>query len=362
MPGLLKSVKVRGRNGVVMLFTYGAPCARRRSSASGWRRLAVAGALLGALACQGLPADLGDPGEPPAAAAELQLGSYAPGSVIDLGSESGPNHTAIGFSMPERVGPRRASWSEGDLSTVAFNLRGGEKDYLVAFLGEPYYALGEVPVSVAINKRPLGETSVAGGWRAYSFVASGGLFNPGRNELAFRFAKTGRPSDLDPQSNDLRELGVRFEQIQIQPIGVSAELALGSQSAIALAALRDGWVRDPGDRGTGTWTLGERSVMAFHLVKTEQTPGYRLAITARAPRGARDRPVALSLNGAPLEKLTFGDKKQTVIIEVSKERLRFENELVFEFEQLEPPSELDPASKDTRPLGLRVFELNVTPR
>jgi hypothetical protein len=346
-----------------MLFTFGATRAVRAQSVLGPSRLlGAAAALLGALACKGLAVDVGDPDEPRAAAAELPLGSYAPGTVIDLGSEGGPNHTVAGFSLPERIGPRRAAWSEGDVSTVAFNLRGGEKQYLVAFLAEPYHALGDVPVSITVNKQPLAQTSVGGGWRAYGVVAKGELFNAGRNELAFQFAKTGRPSDSDPASNDVRDLAVRFEQIQVQPIGVSAELSLGSQNAAALAALGEGWVRDASDRGTGTWTVGERSVLVFHLAKVVETPGYRLAVTARAPRGAKERTVTLSLNGEPLERLTFPDTKQTSIVEVAPRRLRSQNELAFEFEQIEPPAELDPASKDTRPLGLRVFEVNVTPQ
>lgn len=339
------------------LFTIGATRAARWFSAG---RLGVSAALLLATsACQGLGAiDTGDPAEP---RVELPLGSYAAGSVVDLGSEGGPNHTVTGFSMPERIGPRRTAWSEGDASTVAFNLRGGEKEYLVTFLAEPYHELGEVPVNVAINKHPLGVARVDG-WRGYSLVANGSLFSAGRNELTFQFGKTGRPSDRDPASNDLRELALRFEQIQVQPIGVSAELAFASQNAFAVAALRDGWVRDPSDRGTGTWTLGERSVIVFYLAKTDATSGYRLALTARAPRRAPERTVSLSLNGAPLDKLSFNEKKQTAIIEVSTSRLRSENELVLEFEQLEPPVDFDPASKDKRLLGLRVFELNVTPR
>ena len=343
-----------------MLFTFGATRDVQAPLARAPLRLLLASALLAAFACNGLAADVGEP--EPQAAAELPLSSYAPSSVIDLGLDGGPNHTVAGFSMPEQIGPRRARWSEGDVSTVAFNLRGGEKEYLVAFLAEPYHVLGNVPVSIAVNKRPLGQASVGGQWRAYGVVASGDLFTAGRNELAFQFAKTARPSDTDPQSNDVRELAVRFEQIQVQPIGVAAELSLGGQNAAALSTLREGWVRDASDRGTGTWTIGERSVLVFHLAKVGDTSGYRLAVTARAPRGAKARQVTLSLNGEPLERLSFADSKQTSMIEVSTSRLRTENELVFEFEQLEAPAELDPASKDARPLGLRVFEVNVTPR
>ena len=205
-----------------MLFTFGATRDVQAPLARAPLRLLLASALLAAFACNGLAADVGEP--EPQAAAELPLSSYAPSSVIDLGLDGGPNHTVAGFSMPEQIGPRRARWSEGDVSTVAFNLRGGEKEYLVAFLAEPYHVLGNVPVSIAVNKRPLGQASVGGQWRAYGVVASGDLFTAGRNELAFQFAKTARPSDTDPQSNDVRELAVRFEQIQIQPIGVAAEL------------------------------------------------------------------------------------------------------------------------------------------
>jgi len=322
-------------------------------------QLAVVG--LGVLACQGVPVDVGGPSEPAPAAAELSLGSLAPGGVLDLGSEGGPNHVVSGFSLPERVGSRRVSWSEGEVATVAFNLRGGAPDYQVVFIAEAYHLLGEVPVSLTVNKRPAGEAQVGHDWRAYRLVASGASFNAGRNELAFQLGKTGKPSELEPPSSDQRELGVCFEQIQVQPIGASAELMLGGQNAFALAALGEGWVRDAGDRGTGTWTLGERAALTFHLAKAD-APGYRLALSARAPRGARARRVTLSLNGASLDTLAFDDKKQTSIVEVPTDRLRFENELAFEFEQLEPPAELDPTSKDTRPLGLRVFELNVTPR
>jgi hypothetical protein len=322
---------------------------------------AVVGLLLGCSlpACQGMPAEAAaETPEPPPPAPVSELNA---GVVIDLGSEDAPSHVVDGFSLPERVGSRVATWSEGELSTLAFNLRGGAQEYEVAFLAEPYHMLKDVSVGVALNKRPVANAVLTNGWRAYGIVVKGEMVGAGRNEVSFHYSKTGRPSDFDQRSSDMRELGVRFDQVQIQPIGPSVQLSFGSRNALALAALGQGWERDPSDRGTGTWTLGTRSTLSFHLAKSE-TLLYRLSLDARAPRGVTERKVTLSLNGARLGELVFRDKKQTMALDVPAERLTGDDELSLDFGQLESPAELDPKSKDKRLLGLRVFDLDVTPK
>lgn len=363
--------------------------AKSRAPSARWRagsRVCAgfcAGVLLSICGCQGEPADLRDTGADVSlaeAVAELPVGE-----VIDLGIEA-RTHVMDGFSLPERIGPRLASWSEGERSTITLNLRGGDRDYLVAFLAEPYHRLGQVSVGLTLNQRPLGDLTMAGGWRGYQVVVRGERISAGRNELSFRYGQTGRPSDFDPASTDMRDLSVRFDQIQIQPITQQVSLAFGSKNALALAALADGWARDPSDRGTGTWTIDRRASLTFHLAngpakapsKLPATasskappPGasaspteparYRVALSARTPRGVPERSVSLSLNGAPLGQLSFQEKRTTGTIEVSAERLKGQNELSLEFAELRSPAELDPQSKDKRLLGLRVFELEVAP-
>jgi hypothetical protein len=310
--------------------------------------------------CQGEPSNLGvDAAEvevPAAAAPEL-----APGVVIDLGTEDGPAHLTEGFSAPERIGSRRASWSEGETSSVAFSVRGDAPEYLLAFLAEPYHVLGDVSMGVSLNRRSVVDTIVTRGWRAYSLVVSGNLLAQGRNELLFHYTKTGRPSDFDPRSNDVRELSVRFDQIQVQPITSEAQLSFGSRNAVALAALGDGWARDPNDRGTGTWTVANRAVVTVHIARSA-APMYRVSLAARTPRGVAEQPVAISLNGETLGQLAFHEKKSTLSLDVPAQRLKGENEIALDFAQLKSPAELDPSSKDTRLLGLRVFELDVSPK
>jgi hypothetical protein len=326
-----------------------------------------AGLLLvaSALACRGEPSDMrtgaARPVNEPAAVAE-----YPAAAAIDLGSDETSRQLVEGFSLPERVGARFASWSEGERSTVTMQLRGGASDYLVAFLAEPYHRLGTVGVSLALNGHPLGEARVAQGWRAYQLPVSGDRVVAGRNALSFQYSSTARPSDLEPQSTDVRSLSVRFDQIQIAPIAQRAQLAFASKNALALSALGEGWARDPNDRGTGTWTVAKRALITFHLLaprrRATDHASYRLSLTARAPQGADERQVALSLNGAPLGSLAFGATKTTRSLDVAAERLSAKNELWLEFAHLESPAQLDPASKDERLLGLRVFELDVAPR
>jgi hypothetical protein len=315
------------------------------------------------LGCRGEPADVRAPApeEPPATPAGVE---HPASAEVDLGSDDGPRQLVEGFSLPERVGARFASWSEGELSTVAMNLRGGAGDYRVAFLAEPYHRLGSVGVSLALNGRPLGEAQLTNGWRAYQLPVSGDRVVAGRNVLSLQYSKTGRPSDFEPQSTDVRSLSVRFDQIELAPITERAQLAFGSKNALALASLGDGWARDPSDRGTGTWTIAKRAQLTFHLVAPGTEPGhprYRLTLTARAPQGALERNVALTLNGAPLGSLVFAATKTAASLDVPAERLRAENELWLEFDHLESPAQLDAESKDKRPLGLRVFGLDVGP-
>ena len=326
----------------------------------------LAGWLLAAsvLGCRGEPADMRAPG-PEDEAVEPARAEYPASAVIDLGSDDGPRQLVEGFSLPERVGARFASWSEGELSTVTMNLRGGAGEYLVAFLAEPYHRLGTVGVSVALNGRPLGEAQLAKGWRAYQLPVSGDRVVAGRNALAFQYSKTGRPSDFDPRSTDVRSLSVRFDQIELAPVTERAQLAFASKNALALAALGDGWARDPSDRGTGTWTVAKRAQLTFHLLPPGTQPGspsYRLTLTARAPQGVLERNVQLTLNGAPLGSLGFSATKTAASLDLPAERLSARNELWLEFERLASPAELDAESHDKRLLGLRVFELDVAPR
>src|SRR5688572_1954822 len=156
-------------------------------SGGGWGCSALLALVMG---CQAGPIGPGDLPEEPTAAPPAPLlaqAELASGAVLDMGAEESQSYVLDGFSLPEAVGTRRASWSEGEIASVAFHLLRAAKSYQVAFLAEPYHELGELAVGVAVNKRPTGEATVSRGWRAYRVVVPGEKVNRGRNELAFHF-------------------------------------------------------------------------------------------------------------------------------------------------------------------------------
>lgn len=310
-----------------------------------------------AVACQAAQAE-GDLRAEVASTSEGLSETLPAGAVIDLGDEGAEIE---GFSPPEVVGPRHASWSEGEVSMIAFKLKAESEKYLLAWLGEPYHALGKVSVSLAINQQPLIETNLERTWRAYKVVTPRELLVEGRNELTFRYSNVARPSDVDPRSNDMRPLGVRFDQVQVQPIGSSVQLVFDNKNALALAHLEQGWAFDAADGARGVWTLGNRSTLSFHLLNPE-AGSYVLSFTASALPGVGERNVKVTLNGDPLGPFTFGEARTSVRVEIASEKLKAANELVFEFDKLASPAQLDRRSKDQRLLGLRVFAVSAMPK
>jgi hypothetical protein len=279
-------------------------------------------------------------------------------AVFDLGDDGEQATLTDGFSLPEQVGSRRASWSEGSRSALMFSVQGDAKEHLLALTAEPYFPISPVSVKVAINDQPAGELDLASGWNAYKLKLGAGLIRNGDNSLTLSYSKTARPSDIEPNSADIRELSVRFAQIQIQPILNRVNLVFDSKNALTSALMLEGWAKDPKDRAPGVWTVGNRARLSLPLTKLEAL-SYRIALTARAMAGIPAQGVSLQLNQRPIGELEFSGRKTTHEIELPEGVLEEENELVLEFAKVSAPAEIDPKSTDTRLLGLRVLKLEI---
>jgi hypothetical protein len=317
-------------------------------------RTAALGALLLACgACQGKPAQ--------EKSSPLLVTQILPASaVLDLGTEDGRAILTEGFSPPEQVGPRRASWSEGSASELSFSVQGDAKEHLLAFVAEPYFPISPVSVKVAINDKPVGELQLASGWKAYKLKIPDGLIKNGDNALNFDYSKTARPSATEPGSTDERELSVRFAQIQVQPILEGMSVLFDSHNALAFALMGEGWAEDPGDPAPGIWTVGHQASMAIHLTKVSGT-NYKIALTARAMGGAGHQTATLKLNQRPIGELNFSERKGTQQLQLPADLLREDNELVLELAAVKSPAQIDPRSTDQRLLGLRISKLEIQP-
>jgi hypothetical protein len=281
-------------------------------------------------------------------------------AVIDLGSEDSLAQVTDGFSPPELVGSRKASWSEGDTSKLTFALRVGASRYVLSFLAEPYFGAQPVALKVTLNGKALPETNLEAGWKGYAMLLEPGVVVDGDNDLSFSYSKTARPADIEPDSADLRELSVRFDQIQVQPITDKTRLSFDQRNAATRAAMGDGWAIDPAERSPGTWAMAPKATLTVRLAKSAART-YNIEWTAHALNGVPEQRVQVELNGIPVGELVFAPKRSTARIQVPSTALRDQNEIALVCNEAKRPQDIDPKSKDARPLCVRALKLEIFP-
>ena len=196
------------------------------------------------------------------------LGSSATGVVIDLGTDEERSELISGFHSPEPVERRKASWSDGNSSEIEFALKGSAKRHLLALLGEPYFAIQPVAIKASVNGKELGSVKLESGWKGYGLVIEPGIAKEGGNALSLHYSKTGRPSAIEAASTDARELSVRLDEIQVQPITDRVRLVFDMNNALMRAALGEGWAVDANDPSLGMWSVGPRASLVLISSRT----------------------------------------------------------------------------------------------
>lgn len=290
---------------------------------------------------------------------ELDTEPAPPAAVLDLGAQEVQEHLE-GFFAPERVGRRNPAWSQGRTSLLSFELKPEPRPYLLTLLLEPYVGAQPLTIELSLNDRALGELEILPGWRAYQRRVDASLLRAGANKLVLGYSKTARPADVEANSPDVREIAVRVDQVQLQPISDRMQLALEMKSAFSRAAMSDGWGVDENDRYAGVWTLGTRALLNVPL-SGFAAPSYALELTAQAQPGLSGQSVRVRLNGTELGSLRFDGKRSTQRLAVSKSALAYDNVIELVFDELTSPSDINPQSNDRRLLGLRVLRLDLAP-
>jgi hypothetical protein len=284
----------------------------------------------------------------------------APGATIDLGSAEAQENLVEGFFAPERSGRRNASWSDGSSSRLTFRLKPEPSPYVLAFLAEPYVNILPFSIAVALNGKSLGNAEMKPGWQGYRLPIDPSVLRAGDNKLALNYSRTARPADVEPQSPDVREISVRIDQVQLQPISNRVQLTFHMRDAFSRSAMGEGWAVDENDRFAGIWTVGRRAVVRADLTKSTAT-SYALSLTAQAQAGIAEQAVHILVNGADLGTLKFQSVRSTRSLTLTAAAVREQNEIAFVFDELKAPSEINPKSSDSRLLGLRVLSLELVP-
>lgn len=290
----------------------------------------------------------------------MNVDDLTPSATVDLGAEEVHDKLVDGFFSPERVGRRNVSWSEGKSSSVSFRLKASSQPYVLAFLAEPYANVLPLEIALSLNGTALGDTVIKPGWQAYRVPIAANLLRVGSNKLALTYSRTARPADVEPDSPDVREISVRFDQLQLLPLSDHVQLSFDMRDAFSRSAMTEGWGVDENDRFAGIWTVGPRAVVRADLTKSTAAT-YSLRLTAQARSDIAEQEVRVVLNGADLGVFRFQGKRATHELKVPAASVREQNEIALAFEGLKAPSELNPKTSDTRLLGLRVLSLELVP-
>lgn len=300
-------------------------------------------------------------GNPEHSETRRPLRGSASGAIIDLGADDERTELITGFHAPEPVEHRQASWSDGDTSELAFSLKGSTKRYLLAVLGDPYHAIVPVTVQPKVNGKELSAVQLEGGWGGYGILLEPGVVREGDNSISLRYSKTGRPSVIEAGSTDSREISVRLDEIQVQPITERVRLVFNMHDAMLRASLAEGWAVDASDTAPGMWTRGSKAGITLYL-EPATAKDYGLELTAHSQGGVTEQTVLVHLNRTTLGQLTFSPRKSTRRVVVPNALVHERNELVLQIQDPKAPSEVDPKSQDQRLLGLRVSKLELAPQ
>jgi hypothetical protein len=201
--------------GVVEIAVNGAP-AGRLQVASAWQRdrLAIAPGLL-------------RPGKnriDVSVASPTQVDALwiapAPGWVeIDAGTAAARRQLAAGWDpFDEESGPRTVVWSVGARAALAVTMRPEATPYALVVEALAIEAPAPLDAGVVVNGQPVGTLAFsADDFVRATLTIPRGVLVAGDNRVELSWSRLVRPSDLDPDAADGRELAAWVDRVYLVP-------------------------------------------------------------------------------------------------------------------------------------------------
>ena len=139
--------------------------------------------------------------------------------VVLFGTPGAEPYEAEGFhtEAPTGTGPSGFAWARREVE-LAFNWPRPEERALVADL-QPYSGVRGQSVEVRLNGTRVAGFALNDARHAYSVPLPAAAQRPGDNRLRLAFSAAARPSDLDRQSKDDRELAAAFHTVTVGALG-----------------------------------------------------------------------------------------------------------------------------------------------
>jgi arylsulfatase A-like enzyme len=188
----------------------------------------LAGAGLAVLA-----AGCGEPAVPPVPGVSLvellplaELRSET--SVVDFGTPESRALLLEGWGPDERPEGQSYAWGMGSHSRLLLEISRPRPLEMVAeatpflFPGAPAQVVevvlnGQAVGELVMDGLEIPETPRGGSVREYRLALPEGAQAKGRNELELRYAYSRRPSDVNPESRDGRDLAVSWHSLRLEP-------------------------------------------------------------------------------------------------------------------------------------------------
>jgi hypothetical protein len=135
---------------------------------------------------------------------------------LDMGTAAAEPYLGRGWAPATIAGDRPVRASEGVDSTVLVNLIGG-KDLVLAVRAEPAPSADGRPltVSVAVNRRPVGTWSLAGGVQEKALRVPASAWSAGVDEIRFDYG--GASDAAVAPASDRARAAWRVEELSIRP-------------------------------------------------------------------------------------------------------------------------------------------------
>ncbi len=273
---------------------------------------------------------------------------------IDVGNPLDRDHLLSGFSTDEAEEDVTFSWSDGTASEVTGTLLDPHAPHVLTIMAQAVSWLSPQKVRVSINEHPIGILEVPSDWTRRGMLVPMNSLRQGTNRVRFEYSGTAAPSARDPQSADTRQLAVRFDSIEIAPLGSDPVIDLGSPSANGV--MLDGWSQDEkeGSR-TVVWSVGNHSSVAVSLAGTDvQT----IKVDARAYVPALPLRVIVALDEVPIGAFKPTDKWATHAVVLPADFASAGGSvLTFWYDRTVQPADYEAGSRDRREIAVQFDKL-----
>ena len=227
-------------------------------------------------------------------------------AVIDFGVDEARPHLGRGWHHDERA---RSSgdtfvWSRGRESEIVFHL-GWTRDLEAELIVRPFQFPGAEAQTVAfeLNGREIGDSLTLNPARQRTrLVLPAAAQVVGRNLLVVRYGRVHRPAEVDPATDDERELAVAWSEMRLDPVDATEIHVDGGDLRLPAGCRVDHFVA-PGPKGElridGCDSLGSRTA-EVEISLLSEGGGSAVEILSCGKSGGG---VSLGLDGEDLTRI-----------------------------------------------------------